>query len=143
MPLIQEQLDMGNTVSFSPRGVSMLPMLRQGKDTVELSSPPERLGKFDLPLYRYPSGKYVMHRIVEVREDCCVCRGDNTYENEYIKPEQMIAVVSAFKRGGRRIEVTAPAYRLYARVWVGSYPVRKFLKRAKGWLRRQIGRLIK
>ena len=35
-------------VSFSGR--SMLPMLRQGKDTVEVKKPPERLKKYDLPM---------------------------------------------------------------------------------------------
>ncbi len=37
MPLIRETLEEGKCVQFSPRGVSMLPMLRQGKDTVTLS----------------------------------------------------------------------------------------------------------
>jgi len=79
-----------------------------------------------------------MHRVVKVRQDGYVCLGDNTYSYEYIKPDQMIAVVSAFRRGDKRICVDAPGYRLYCRVWCALYPVRKFLVRGKNWLRRHI-----
>lgn len=137
MPLLQERLAAGQTVRYLPfRGVSMLPMLRQGIDSVELSPLPQRLKKYDLPVYRYPSGKYVMHRVVAVREDHYLCLGDNTYEYEKICHDQMIAVVSAFKRGEKRISVEALPYRVYCRVWVTSYPLRKLLKRVKNFLRR-------
>ena len=139
MPLIRERLAAGQTIRYLPfRGVSMLPMLRQGRDAVEIAPLPETLKKYDLPVYQYPSGKIVMHRIVDVEEDHYVCLGDNTYAYERISPEQMIAVVSAFKRGEKRISVDDPGYRLYCRVWVAVFPVRKFLKRVKSWLRRLI-----
>ena len=138
MPLILDSLDRGNTVRFSPRGVSMLPMLRQGIDSVELGPLPERLKKYDLPVYRYPSGKYVMHRVVKVEEDHYVCLGDNTYTLEHIQHEQLIGVVTAFKRGEKRIEVENTAYKLYCRLWVASYPLRKLLRRTKSWLKRQL-----
>ena len=139
LPLIRERLAAGQSVRYLPfRGISMLPMLRQGKDGVELSPLPEKLQKYDLPVYRYPSGKIVMHRVVGIREDVYICLGDNTWDYEYIRPEWMIGLVTAFKRGEKRIEVTDPAYRLYARVWVWIYPVRKLWKRAKNWLRRHL-----
>lgn len=141
MPIIQELLAEGKTVYNLPfRGFSMLPMLRQGKDTVELSPLPLKLKKYDLPVYRYPSGKIVMHRVVAVKEDHYVCLGDNTYRYEKIKPEQMIGLVTAFKREDKRIEVDALPYRIYSRVWVAIYPLRKCyrfgIRIAKGCLRR-------
>ena len=113
-------------------------MLRQGKDTVDLKKSPERLQKYDLPMYRGPGGKYVMHRIVDVKEDHYVCLGDNTYSYERVRPEQIVAVVCAFNRGKKRISVDAPGYRLYCRVWCGLYPARRFLLRAKQWLWRRL-----
>ena len=108
MPLIRERLAAGQRVRYLPfRGVSMLPMLRQGIDTVELAPLPERLKKYDLPVYQYPSGKYVMHRIVKVRKDHYICLGDNTYNYEIIRRDQMLGLVSAFKRGEKRIETDA------------------------------------
>ena len=141
LPLIRERLAAGQKVRYLPfRGVSMLPMLRQGLDAVELAPLPEKLKKYDLPVYRYPSGKIVMHRVVAVKDDCYICLGDNTYSHETIYPEQMIALVSAFKRGQKRIEVDAWYYRLYSRVWCAIYPVRKLFVRGKGWLRRHLKR---
>lgn len=139
LPLLRERLAAGQTIRYLPfRGVSMLPMLRQGKDAVEIAPLPEKLRKYDLPVYQYPSGKIVMHRVVEVREDHYVCLGDNTYTYEKIAPEQLIAVVRAFRRGDRRISVDDPGYRLYCRVWVALFPVRKCWKRVKSWLRRHV-----
>ena len=139
MELVRERLAAGQTVHYLPfRGVSMLPMLRQGIDTVELAPLPPKLKKYDLPVYQYPSGKYVMHRVVAVREDHYLCLGDNTYEYETICHDQMIALVSAFKRGEKCVSVKSLPYRIYCRLWVFSYPLRKFLKRAKNWLRRHL-----
>lgn len=137
LPLIRERLAAGQTIRYLPfRGVSMLPMLRQGKDTVELSPLPEKLKKYDLPVYQYPSGKVVMHRVVSVKNGYYLCLGDNTYEYEKILPEQLIGLVSAFKRADKRIEVTNRGYRLYSRLWVASFPVRRALRRLKRFLRR-------
>lgn len=139
LPLIRERLAAGQIIQYLPfRGVSMLPLLRQGLDAVELSPLPEKLRKYDLPVYQYPSGKVVMHRVVGVKEGCYVCLGDNTYEYEYIRPEQLIALVSAVRRGEKRIPVTNPGYRLYSRFWVAVYPMRKILIRLKNRLRRML-----
>lgn len=140
MPLFQEQFQAGRSVCFSPKGTSMLPMLRQGIDSVELSPLPERLKKYDLPLYRYPSGKYLLHRIVGMEGENYRCIGDNTYVFETVPPQCMIAVVTAFRRGEKWISVDTWHYRLYCRVWVGLYPLRRFAKRAIGWLKRHIVR---
>ena len=139
LALVREQLAQGRKVRYLPfQGISMLPMLRQGIDSVELSPLPDKLKKYDLPVYQYPSGKVVMHRVVAVRETDYLCRGDNTYSYETITHDQMIGVVSAFRRGEKRIEVSAPAYRLYSRVWCALFPVRKFMRRAYHWLRRRL-----
>lgn len=137
MAFVRERLAQGQTIRYLPfRGVSMKPMLRQGKDFVELSPLPKKLKKYDIPVYQYPNGKYVMHRVVDVRDTCYVCMGDNLVEAEVIQPDQMIGVVTAFRRGEKRIAVDAPGYLLYCRVWVWLYPARKFWKRMKRGLRR-------
>lgn len=143
MPLVRECLAAGQRVRYLPfRGVSMLPMLRQGIDTVEIAPLPEKLRKYDLPVYQYPSGKYVMHRIVKVKEDHYVCLGDNTYAYERITHDQMLGVVSAFKRGEKRIEADALSYRVYSCVWVTIYPVRKVYRRCRSWLRRTVKKIL-
>ena len=136
MPLIREALAAGQSVQFSPRGTSMLPMLRQETDRVTLSPLPDRLKKYDLPLYQRNNGQYVLHRIVKAGQTY-TCVGDNQFELESgLRQDQMIAIVSAFSRNGKQIPVTAVSYRLYCRFWHYSRPVRHFWRRGVGFLRR-------
>lgn len=130
MLLVRERLAAGYKVRYLPfKGVSMLPMLRQGKDRVELGPLPQQLKKYDLPVYQMPSGKYLMHRVLKVTPTHYICLGDNTLEYETIYPEQMIGVVTAFQRNGKRIEVTNPLYRLYCLIWGHTRPLRILYKR--------------
>lgn len=132
MPLILERLAAGQRVTFSPRGTSMLPMLRQGIDTVTLSPLPEKLKKYDLPLYRRRDGQYVLHRIVKTGETY-TCIGDNQFFYEPgLKREQMIALVTAFTRDGREYSVENRCYRLYCRLWYYSRPIRRLYCRVMG-----------
>ena len=107
----------------------MLPLLRLGKDRVELGPLPQKLKKYDLPVYQMPSGKYLMHRILKVTPTHYICLGDNTLEFETIYPEQMIGVVTAIERNGKRIEVSHPLYRLYCLIWGHTRPLRILYKR--------------
>ena len=144
MSLVRERTAAGQTVRYLPfRGISMLPMLRQGRDQVEVSPLPERLQKYDLPVYQYPSGKYVMHRVVAVKDDHYICNGDNLLQMEKVYHHQMIALVTAFTRDGKRIEVTHSGYRLYCRVWCALRPVRHLWKRVRPILGRIKRKLLK
>lgn len=138
MPLIKECLQEGKTVKLSPRGTSMLPMIRQGIDSVVLSPVPEKLKKFDLPLYQRDNGQYVLHRIVDVGE-CYTCVGDNQFELEKgLRHDQMIAVMIAFTRGNKRYDAKNAAYRFYCRFWHYSRPVRRFWRRGIAWMWRHL-----
>lgn len=146
LALTRERLAAGQNVRYLPfRGFSMLPLLRQGKDAVELSPLPDRLKKYDLPVYQYPSGKVVMHRVVAVRDDHYICLGDNTYQYETLRHDQMIGLVSTIRRGDTLISTDDPRYLLYSKFWVGIYPLRKllrpgwvFFRRAVGFIRRRL-----
>lgn len=136
MPLIRERLAAGQNVRFSPRGTSMLPMLRQGTDSVILSPVPGKLKKYDLPLYQRENGQYVLHRIVSVG-DTYTCSGDNQFRFEQgLRQEQMIAVVSSFFRKNKEHKVTDLGYRVYCRIWYFSRPLRYVCRRCFGWLRK-------
>ena len=138
MPLIREYLAAGKTVKFSPRGISMLPMLRQGIDDVVLSPLPEKLKKYDLPLYQRDDGHFVLHRIVRVGETY-TCIGDNQFELEHgLRHDQMIALVTAFYRNGKYHSVNELTYRIYCRFCHYSRGLRHFWRRGIGWLRRHM-----
>lgn len=114
LPLIEECLENGQNVKFSPRGISMLPMIRQGKDSVSLSKPPEKLKKFDIPLYRRKDGNFVLHRVVKVGKTY-TCIGDNQFVFEKgIEHNQVIALCTAITRNGKTESVYSLKWRLYA-----------------------------
>jgi len=136
MPLMRESLAAGNSVKFAPKGTSMLPMLRQGIDSVELSPIVGKLKKYDLPLYQRENGQYVLHRIVDAKETY-TCVGDNQFELEpNLRHEQMIARVTAFYRGSKKISVDMLSHKIYCRMWHWSRGVRKYWRYGKAKLAR-------
>lgn len=137
MPLFREQLEKGRNVRFSPRGTSMLPLLRQGRDQVELSPLPEKLHRFDIPFYQRDNGQYVLHRIVAIKGETYTCLGDNQFQKETgVRRDQMIAVVTAFYRDGTRHAVTEWPYRCYCCLWYYTRHIRHLSRWGKGILRR-------
>ena len=138
MPLICERLAAGQTVKFSPHGVSMLPMLRQGKDSVLLTSVKGALKKYDLPLYRRRNGQYVLHRIVKTGKTY-ICMGDNQFLPEPgIEQDQLIAVVTAFTRGTKVCSVKSPVYRFYCFLWHHT----RWIRRIWRGLKRRMKKLL-
>ena len=138
MPVIRESIAAGQSFWLRPKGTSMLPMIRQGKDSVRLSPVPGKLKKYDLPLYQRENGQYVLHRIVKVA-DTYTCVGDNQFDLEKdLKHEQMIAVVTAFARGKKKHYVTELSYRVYCRFWHYSRPIRQLWRKVLWRLRRLI-----
>jgi len=139
MPVITERLKEGHHVRFLPRGISMLPMLREGIDSVVLSPAPAKLRKFDLPLYRRYDGKYILHRVVKAG-DTYTCIGDNQFVFENgVGHEQVIALVTAFYRKDKKYSVNQWNYRVYCFIWHYTRPLRHFWRRVKGWLKRHLG----
>ena len=136
VPIFKEQLSAGKSVRFSPKGISMLPLLREGADTVTLSAPPTRLRKYDVPLYRRDDGKYILHRVAEVGE-CYTCIGDNQFVFEHgVRHDQVIAVVTSFSRGEKEHSINEPAYKCYCRFWHRTRPLRHLWRRGCGKLKR-------
>ena len=135
----EDYLAENDSLTYTNVGVSMLPLLRQGKDlfTVRRKGP-ERCKVGDVVLYRRRD-QYVLHRVVQVREKDYVILGDNCVVREYgITDEDIIGVMTGFVRSGKEVGVSDPGYRLYSSFWLRTEKPRVFLKRAKAWLRRHL-----
>lgn len=136
-PLILEQIAAGESVQFTPRGVSMRPMIYGDRDHVVLSPAPAKLRKYDLPLYRRDNGQFVLHRIVKVG-DTYTCIGDHQFVYEPgVRHDQIIAVTTGFIRDGKKYSVNSVSYWLYCRLWHFLRPVRKFYGRVRGFILRK------
>lgn len=118
LPVMQEKLESGGEVTFIVSGVSMQPMIINRRDSVTIKKATYPLKKYDIPFYRRDDGQFVLHRIVKVQKNGnYTCRGDNQTFNEYdVRDDQVIGVVTAFERNGKRVMVEKSfKYKLYCR----------------------------
>ncbi len=115
-------------------GVSMLPLLRQDRDVVCIEKKTAaRCRPGDVALYR-KDGRYILHRVLKVRESDYVILGDNCVAKEYgVTDEDVLGVMTGFTRGGRTHRVDDRGYRLYTRFLLKTVGPRVALK--KCWRR--------
>ena len=137
---LADYLAQNGSLTYANVGVSMLPLLRQGRDLFTVEKKGEarcRIG--DVILYRRKSDPYVLHRVVEVRPDDYVVLGDNCLQREYgIRDEDIMGIMSSFVRSGRKHSVHELPYRLYSKIWVRGATLRIALTRAKNAAKRHI-----
>lgn len=134
-PIMKETLEGGGNVTFKPCGISMLPLLRQGIDSVRLQKPTGSLKRLDIIFYRRANGQFVLHRIVGKNKNGYILRGDNQVENEYnIQTDSVIAVATHIVRGNKEISCNSALYKLYARFF-------RPLRRVKIFVGRNLKRL--
>ena len=126
---------------FSPVGVSMMPLLRQKRDTVLVEKPTARLKKHDVALYKRKSGEYVLHRVMKAFDNGYVFCGDNQTFYEYgITDENILAVMTGFWRDNKFYSIEDKSYRFYTKLWCFSLVLRRvllFLVRILGSIKRR------
>jgi len=110
----------GEFNSFT-KGPSMRPMLRQGKDIVVITKPSGELKKGDVPLYKRRNYDFlVLHRILKVRDNDYIIRGDNTYSLEHVPKDYVVGVLKGFYRNGKYYDCNKSrsykAYVVYNRI---------------------------
>ncbi|MBQ3703022.1 MAG: S24/S26 family peptidase [Oscillospiraceae bacterium] len=131
----EELLARDGRLVYKTKGTSMEPMLRQNRDLVVIEVPASRLKKDDVAFYRRGES-YVLHRVIDVKEDRYLIRGDNTYTLENVPEKAVLGVLTAFVRKGKQHSVDEDGYRRYVRFWNVIYPLRAVCFRCK---RRSVG----
>lgn len=122
-PLMAEVIAKGGTFRFYPRGTSMLPMLVEGKDSVELGMA-DTLQAGDVVFYRRDNGAFVLHRLIEKNKNgtLTMC-GDNQLSLEYgIRPEQVLAKLVGYYKGEVYHTTDEAEYTQYAAKKVKRFP---------------------
>ncbi|MBQ8795523.1 MAG: S24/S26 family peptidase [Clostridia bacterium] len=150
MAKIEDAVARGNFV-IHPKGVSMWPMIRHGKDSVVINPVSGRLKKYDIPLYKDRLDRYVVHRVIEVNDEGYVICGDGLFEKEYdITDENVIGVVTGFFRKEKYISADDKKYLRYVRFWVDNFYLRKpviklvrKIRNGKYYLKTAIKRIIR
>ena len=116
--LIREVLATGGEFRLYPHGTSMLPLLRQGVDSVALKALDRPPRKYDILFYRRADGSYVLHRVKEVAPEGCILWGDHQFELEYgVGEDQIIGYATRIFRGEDELDCQSLTYRWYLRLW--------------------------
>lgn len=138
-PIIVEQINAGGSTSFTIHGTSMQPLLYDGKSVVRLEKPNGEPKKYDIIFYRRDDGNFLLHRIVGVKKNGYICRGDNQTINEYpVKREWVIAVMTQHTENGRTRTTASLMQQLYARLWVNTVFIRKIKRKSFAFLKKYI-----
>lgn len=112
---IEETLKQQGYVIHAVEGSSMLPMLEQANDLVKIVPLTRALHKGDLPLYKRPSGQYVLHRAISVKDDYFIACGDNTTFAERVPNDWVIGITQGFYKSGKYISCDDEQYLRYVR----------------------------
>ena len=116
--LIREVLATGGEFRIYPHGTSMLPLLRQGIDSVALRSLDRPPRKFDILFYKRQDGSYILHRVKEVTKDGLVLWGDNHTMLEYgVRDDMIIGYAARIFRGEAELDCQSFRYRAYLWLW--------------------------
>lgn len=127
----EEYLKKNGTLIYRNVGVSMLPLIKQGRDLFIVQKKSEnRCKKYDVVLFKRADEKYVLHRIIKVNENDYIIRGDNCVNKEYgIKDEDIIGVMTSFIRKGKEYSVDNRLYKIYSVLWCKLYFLRRIYQR--------------
>lgn len=138
----EDFLEKNGEMTYSNVGISMLPLLKEGRDLFTVRKKGrKRCKKYDVVLYRRPPNSYVLHRIIEVCENDYVILGDNCLNKEYgITDDDIIGVMTSYVHNGKKHSVNELIYRIYSHIWVDLAAVRVFLMRVRIKLKRLIKR---
>ncbi len=143
---IAGEIEKNGWVLSRPVGVSMKPMLRCYKDPIYVVKPSRPFKVNDVVVYYVgENNQIVMHRIIKVRKNDYVIRGDNCLNNEYgITDDDIFGILEGFYRGERYIDCEkSKPYKVYVFFNRITYYPRFLIKKAAHLLRALIKNSMK
>ena len=132
LPFIEEAFSRGFDFQIPITGTSMNPLLYQNRDYVKIEKPVLPLKKGNIPLYRRKDGAFVLHRVVDIKDngEYVMC-GDNQFILEYgITDANIIGIAKILIIDGKEIDVETDSEYLkhkekYLKNIKSRYPARR------------------
>ncbi len=128
---LTRRLQNGQSVVSGTKGRSMEPLLKQGQTKVIIRPLEDRPQKGDILLFLRRDGKFILHRMIGETQRQYLLRGDHEVFVNRANKRRILGVVSEIYRKGRWFSVTDLRYRIYVRVWMALFPIRRSWYRLK------------
>ena len=106
----KEQIEKMGVFAFVPRGTSMWPTLKSGRQSIILLPKKERLKVYDIAFYERENDTPVLHRIVEVTPEGYVFCGDSLKEREFVSEKDVFAVMVGYYKGKKYISAQSEEF---------------------------------
>lgn len=120
-------------VTIPLEGSSMRPLIRRGIDPVTIVPLQRPLKKGDVILFTTTHGRFVVHRVWKLKDGYVCPLGDNCWNPDGWFPEEnVLGQGVCYIRNGRRYRLDTRSARIWGRIWMCLFPVRKvyYLTRA-------------
>ena len=127
----ETELSDGRSVRFRLKGVSMTPLIRDGRDEVIVyPCTPHELAPMDVVLFRY-NDNHLLHRIIGRDGDNLLLQGDGSLvAQERCHVTDVVGKVHTIVRPtGREVSVENWRWRFLSRLWCNLGPFRRILLR--------------
>lgn len=135
----EEMLSEKGYLVYTNVGTSMLPLLRERRDIIEMhrrTAP--RYKKNDVVLYKR-GDTYILHRILKVLPHGYLIAGDNnTFVERDVTDEMILGVMTRVIRNGKSVSSDNWRYRLYVHLWCDCWPLRLFVLRGIRYIKRRL-----
>lgn len=130
---ICDQVRSGNSIIVNTRGVSMNPLLYEGKTQVLVEPLKEDLHVYDMPIFYRSKNTYVIHRIIKMDDQYYYTRGDNCLHGEKVPRANVFGVVTKIYKGNHEITMDHPDYLRYLKRLKRNTPFRLFRFQLREW----------
>lgn len=134
LDIIKEKLNDEGKVIFTPKGISMKPLLT-GEESVVIEKITRKLKKNDLPfIYIKKTNSFIIHRVVKVENNglYTTC-GDNMIQKEYnISDNDILGIVTGYYKNGKLRSFNSFNYKVYCLYINTIRPIRTLYHKIKG-----------
>ena len=121
----------------------MMPLIRRGKDPVTIAALQRPLKIGDVVLLTTGADRYVVHRVWKISGEKVRTLGDNCVNPDpWITRDRVLGQAILYSRNNRKHRLDTAAARLWGRVWMAVFPLRKCCIQLKGILRRYYKKLF-
>ena len=125
-PTAEEALATGKMLHINPQGNSMLPLIREGRDSVYIRKASlAEVRKGDVVLCRDENSRLVLHRLCKKTPTGFYMVGDHQLISAGPYEErQLLGKMVAMERNGKYIDCSRFSMRLYSRLWLARRRMR-------------------